>query len=577
MRREPNIPIVLWVATAALAHILWGGGAEQIVRVVESRSELSRFAQSVSGHVKRSNAKVEVTLLTEAEALPEPEADPDPETDPDEEPEEVPEVPAVPEAPREPIVAKETEPSKLPLPDPVKPEPKAKPKPKPEETLAVPVQPLEMDRRVAVEQTPEDPSQAENPSAEFIGEHNNKVEKQTQARITSTDQNEAQAALETDHEGASDDPGSSDVSELAQSRDAPGDPEEAPSESDEDGLDKAEAKPALAKNDPAQTVFGEAAPRSAPETDKPPVPASRGQTAQLARPELEASPRLLTSPNGRQTAPAEREAQKAQEARKAIKEQRQVRRPSEKLPKASALGTLQTTPGGLDPNLTPLSALSAIGSERLERERVADGERRRSKHRGSFRAVGLERWRSAIENYVASVQPGNQTALNTAAKPFARYLNHIHNRLHPQFAHNFLGSLDGLPGDHPMNRPDIRTHIEIVLSAEDGRVLRMGITRASGSTAFDVGALEAVQESSPFGTPPREIVSPDGRVYLHWEFHRDPNSACSTYFARPFILRVAPSPAPIPEPPSPSTPEEKHGANERLPTQRPPDEDKLGG
>ncbi|MEN9581258.1 MAG: hypothetical protein RJA70_4267 [Pseudomonadota bacterium] len=432
----------------------------------------------------------------------------------------------------------------------------------PAKALAVPAQPLELDRRVAVEQPIEDKNQLENPNAEFIGEHNNRVKEQTQARLTSTDQNEAQAALEADHQGASDELGSSDVSELAQSQDTPGDPEMAPSESKEDGVDKAEAERAQAKSDPARAVFGEAAPRTPPESAKQPRPASLGQTARLARPELEASPRLLTAPDGQTSADVEHEAQRAQQARKAIRQQAQVRRATKNRSLASGLGTLRTTPGGLDPNLTPLSAMESIGSEQLRRERVADGERRRSKHRGSFKAVGLERWRSAIENYVASVQPGNQTALNTAAKPFARYLNHIHNRLHPEYAHDFLGSLDSLPADHPLNRPDMRTHVEIVLSAEDGRVVRMGITRASGATAFDVGALEAIQASSPFGAPPREIVSPDGRVYLHWEFHRDPNYACSTFSARPFILRVAPSPAPIDEPPRPSPPiEEEHGAN----------------
>lgn len=164
-------------------------------------------------------------------------------------------------------------------------------------------------------------------------------------------------------------------------------------------------------------------------------------------------------------------------------------------------------------------------------ERKLDGERRRSKHRGSWKSQGIERWRSAIENYVPSVQPGNQTALNTARVPFASYLNAIHNRLHPIFADSFLASLDSLPANHPMNRPDIKTHLEIVLSQDDGRVVRMGVTRTSGVTAFDIAALESVQRGSPYGAPPREIVSPDGNVYFHWEFYRNPYYACSTYFA----------------------------------------------
>jgi len=51
-------------------------------------------------------------------------------------------------------------------------------------------------------------------------------------------------------------------------------------------------------------------------------------------------------------------------------------------------------------------------------------------------------------------------------------------------------------------------------------------------TAFDIAALDSVQRASPFGKPPKAIVSPDGAVYFHWEFHRDPVYACSTMETR---------------------------------------------
>lgn len=222
------------------------------------------------------------------------------------------------------------------------------------------------------------------------------------------------------------------------------------------------------------------------------------------------------------------------------------------------------TPGGLNPNLTPLSALESVGSEQLLRERIADGERRRSTHRGSWQAVGLERWKSAIENYVAVARDGNTTALNAAHAPFASYLNNIHNRIHPVFAERYLTSLDGLPADHPANRPETSTHIEMVLSPDNGRIVRMGVTKASGTTLFDVNALEAVQKASPFGAAPPSIVSPDGHVYLHWEFHRDPNLACHTYFARPLMLKTAPKTAPPVIPYRQPRPEE-HGFNQATP------------
>jgi TonB family protein len=216
----------------------------------------------------------------------------------------------------------------------------------------------------------------------------------------------------------------------------------------------------------------------------------------------------------------------------------------------------------------PRTAVAAIGSDQLARERQIDGERRRSAHVGSWHPMDPSRWRSAIENYTPSVQLGNQTALNTAASAFGSYLSMIHNRIHPIFADEFLGSLDKLPASHPMNDQNLFTAIEFVIEREEGRLVRRGVVRTSGITAFDISALAAVERASPFGTPPSEIVSPDGNVYLHWEFRRD-GMACSTLFAKPFILKAQPKPGPVPTaPPLPPfrgpdeaapQPEERHG------------------
>ena len=97
-------------------------------------------------------------------------------------------------------------------------------------------------------------------------------------------------------------------------------------------------------------------------------------------------------------------------------------------------------PRGINLNMTPDSVVAVVGQDKLNQERIADGERRKSAHRGSWQASNFERWRAAIENYVSSVKPGNQTALNTARSPFATYLTTIHNRIHPLFAEDFFGS-----------------------------------------------------------------------------------------------------------------------------------------
>src|SRR5206468_12259008 len=93
----------------------------------------------------------------------------------------------------------------------------------------------------------------------------------------------------------------------------------------------------------------------------------------------------------------------------------------------------------------------------------------------------------------------------------------------------------------------------VVRDRDDGHVVKMGVTRTSGITPFDIAALDSVQRASPFGKPPKAIESPDGNVYFHWEFHRDPVFACSTINARPYLLNTPPPSEPT-EPKTPAPP-----------------------
>jgi outer membrane biosynthesis protein TonB len=86
----------------------------------------------------------------------------------------------------------------------------------------------------------------------------------------------------------------------------------------------------------------------------------------------------------------------------------------------------------------------------------------------------------------------------------------------------------------------------------------MGIVKTSGITAFDIAALDAVDRAQPFGPAPTAIISADGNVYLHWEFHRDEVFACSTMNARPFLLNTpAPAQPTVPTPFPPAGPPAK--------------------
>jgi TonB family protein len=85
-----------------------------------------------------------------------------------------------------------------------------------------------------------------------------------------------------------------------------------------------------------------------------------------------------------------------------------------------------------------------------------------------------------------------------------------------------------------MNERKLAVTLEIVLN-EDGTLDKATIVRPSGVLTFDVAAIDTVQNAGPFENPPEAIRSANGKVYLHWTFHRDERQ-CSPYFADPFIL-----------------------------------------
>jgi hypothetical protein len=540
MSREQNVPLLLWISTAILAHIATGGGAEQVARIIEDRSELQSFARIIRGKLQPSPI-IEIGF----ENLP---------AAPTAEPPELPTSPdAIAEKKREkkPEIAKakppekKAEPKKIVLPTVISP---AAPPP--------PQQPPPVDHRIAVKQHAT-PDQDDNPTAHFIADEANHVKEESVAQITAHDRDDTNPTPGGNHSGAPDRPGNAEQTKIGDSEDHPGDPTHAPGENanrtDTDHAQKGIATQTRGESNknpapglqPNPRLAGTREP--APRESQPALPANPGASGPAA-------PDMIASENGGYRLDPARTggdgpAGKPGDGRKRLP--RPV--PNSPLGMLGLGGT--PTPSGINLNLTQEAVVAVVGQDKLTKERMADGERRRSAHRGSWQTSSFERWRAAIENYVSSVKPGNQTALNTARSPFGTYLVTIHNRIHPIFAEDFLGSLDGLPGNHPLNDPTLVTKLEIVLDRDDGHVIKMGVVRTSGITAFDIAALDSVQRSSPFGKPPKAIVSPDGNVYFHWEFHRDPVFACSTINARPFMLSTPPPSEPsTPKPSSPPFP-----------------------
>lgn len=560
MRKEQHIPLFLWVATALVVHAVGGGGATEVAQRLEETLDIRSFASEVRRQA-RFAGPVEVTFETddkrqEAEPPPDPN-DEAPLDDSDEQAENLEEEPLEekleepepPEQPKKEEAEKKSE------------EEQEKPEEKPPELSIAEKQKQQVvpNRRVSVVQQVEDKNQEDNQDAEFAGEHANRVKEQTQARITATDQNAPDPSAGQNHAGPVPDPGNSDEARVAQS-------------------DENDASDDMGPGNAAMNQVGASAARSAAlarnsssnpgaRSEQTPTP-REAQTAREATEASEARSAMTETHHHAHgsfsIAEAERAraAQKKQAAREALA--RVIARQKKHQDPLLGYGSTATTERGVRLNLDQQMVAAVVGQDNLDNLKKEAGKRRLSQHRGSWQDMGLERWRGALENYVASVQPGNQTALNTARVPFAAYLNQIHQRLHEVFAHGFLGHLEQLPDKHPLNNQEMSTHVEIALSREDGRVVRMGITKSSGVTAFDVGALESVSKAAPYGPPPSSIVSSDGNVYLHWEFHRKRVYACSTYFARPYIIDVGPESAPPRvEPPRKPQPDEEKKPDER--------------
>ncbi len=539
--REPAIPLVLWICAAICGHMAFGGGGAVVGKLHEDHSALA-----ILGHQARDIARQGgQTLELDAVVLDKAEKD-------DPEPEEV--KPPEPPAPEKPKVTP---------PEPTKEAQKEEERKKQEEEkrkvalvlekddplkkLDTP-QLLQNDKRIAVVQHAAK-NQEDNPTASHIADEANHVEKEEMATLTSHDQNDPNPTPGGNHAGAQSTPGDSDRTKIAESDEHKGEKNRAPGERgtefdvQRDPMPERPTGPvAVAAKETSPTPprgGGDGRAVSAPHETRPPELAPGGQEAPSpevvqgnARAAWSFNPLRPNAGTGALPNPAQGSSTKTPA-------------PSQGATRWLGLGG-QVGPGQMNINLTHQGVIATVGQDQLKKEREADGERRKSEHRGSWTASNFERWRSAIENYSPTVKPGNQTALNTAAVPFASYINHVHNRIHPIFADSFLSSLDSLPSAHPLNNVRMFTRLEIVVTKE-GRLVKMGIVKASGVTAFDIAALDSVSRASPFGPAPSAIHSPDGNVYLHWEFHRD-ESACTTANARPFILNV-PAPGPPVEPP----------------------------
>ncbi|MFO0677873.1 MAG: TonB C-terminal domain-containing protein [Polyangiaceae bacterium] len=537
MRRDASTPLILWVCAAVCAHYMFAQGGGEVARIHDDGTAIAKLARGVRERVRASEQTFEV-VATEVGEEPN-QADP-------------PNAPTPPKE-KEKEKAKEEKPEEKPkAAEPPKEEKKIPAVAKVEEKKPEPPPPLMPDKRIAVRQHAK-PDQADNEKANFVGDQANHVEEETVARQTSHDQDDPNPTPGGNHSSSDPSPGDSDRTKIAESEEQKGEKNRAPGDKGttfelDHGPPKNPAAVAMQTQPAAPKTGGDGRPTS-PSANTPAPPELTPGGSGPAAPDTTQSPSGGWSFNpvrpgmglGAANDNGPGSSSDPAHTKKAA-------------PTTAWLGLGGTPgPGRVNLNLSHEGVVAIVGDEQIRKMREADGERRKSEHRGSWKASSLERWRSAIENYVSTVKPGNQTALNTASVPFGTYLNGMHNRIHPIFADNFLGSLASLPPTHALNDPRLVTHLEIVLT-KDGHLVKMGVVKTSGNTVFDVAALDSVQRASPFGSAPGAIVSTDGNVYLHWEFHRDEVYACSTMNARPFLLNLPPKGPPTETPTPPGQP-----------------------
>lgn len=448
----------------------------------------------------------------------------------------------------DPTLAPQTEPVAA-VPVAAAPVPQAEPErePEPEEEQERVVQqppPPSHDQRQAITQRSRDPNVEPPPEARFVARENQRVEEETAARIRSyTEDSPDPTPGATQESSSSRDPGNAREQETADQRDREGEDARQAREPAVRRASEGEAAP----TPPAPIPPPE--PVARPGTPSREAPGERGGAVAAGGGGERRESRVVEDSTGRWSVaevPVEGVGPGAGggTARPAAGLAREGMGNSSGRPGTGRRGT--RGPGareGRPFRVTWGVFEETYGERQLEEEREQYAEERRSRIRGSNdRQRQWEQFRSAIENFAPNVRPGNQTALNAAASPFAEYLAEVHRRIHRQFADRFLG---GLPagGTSPFADRTLMTKLEIILN-RDGTVHRIGVVQTSGFLPYDYGAFAAVIRGQPYPEPPGQILSGDGRVYFHWGFYRNERQ-CGTFNAEPYILPNPPGSAPM--------------------------------
>lgn len=446
----------------------------------------------------------------------------------------------------------------------LEPEPEeSPPEPRPEPLIAQPPPPQrDSSRRTSVTHRSRDPNVAPPEAAQFLAEENSRVEEETLARVRNDQVDDPSPQLAAAQEPTTNevpDPGDADEQRSAQLREVEGSDERTPTP-EEARLPDERPPPQRPSRSPtpsaAEAAVGEGRAGAAEEAPSRPRQAAGGGRQARGGGEQATQEIIVQDGTGsfRIRMPIDRPAGEGEGdgGGRAVAGEGRGREGEGLAAGAAGAGRRRARGGGASGSGAPdlrvswSQFASLYGEEELRREREIWLEQRRSRARGQSHQQRWEQFRAAIENYTAQVRPGNQTALNTRADPFAAYLAEVHRRIHVRFADGFLRSVPSTVDAVFRGNPNMHAKLEIAIDPQ-GRVARIGVLATSGDMLFDFGAYNAVMRAQPFAQSPEAIRSPDGLVYMHWSFYRNERQ-CGTFNAEPYILARAPTDTP-PAPP----------------------------
>jgi TonB family protein len=143
--------------------------------------------------------------------------------------------------------------------------------------------------------------------------------------------------------------------------------------------------------------------------------------------------------------------------------------------------------------------------------------------------------RASLENMITEVKPGNHTSVNAAPAVYAGYMAKIHRRIHERWP-DYLVSLDTqYPAGHPLQNSSLQVTLEFVIEAKTGDFKAVNIVNSSGQMMFDAEAVNIAWSIGKQPNAPKQIVSPDGKIYIHWNFWRD-GRQCGLFGAAIYIV-----------------------------------------